>query len=422
MSRPKVLFTEGSSLSARHTLFALGRGYTIDVVDPKFFCQGRFSRFVRRRFSCPSFSHDPVGYLKFLADRIRAERYDVLLPTHDQVFLLSRFRETLSEHVGLALPDFHAIERLQSKAEFVRLLDELNLPQPATTVVCTRQQLLQTDDFPSFIKLAHSTAGRGVQLVKNSGQLRDLVDEWESTGKLDGSNEILIQQPARGIQSTAQAVFQHGRMVGGHTFEARAIGVGGMSSARVSVSRPEVLDQVRRLGAHLDWHGAMFLDYFYDHDTGRPEYIEANPRVGETINAMLSGINLCELLVQVSMGHDVPTTPSGRAGVRTHSGFMILMWHALAGGGRRALLREWWHRQTGQDLYHDSQDELARLFDDPLSMLPAGAVCLGLLARPGSAEDIVNRTVDNYSLPDDAVSTISELSDDVAADCFRDAS
>jgi predicted ATP-grasp superfamily ATP-dependent carboligase len=96
--------------------------------------------------------------LRFLAQLVRDGRYDVVLPTHEQVYLLSRFRDAFAPHVGLALPEFSALERLQNKAEFSRLLDELGLPQPQTTIVRTRADLNRVWRYPFFLKLAHSTA------------------------------------------------------------------------------------------------------------------------------------------------------------------------------------------------------------------------------------------------------------------------
>src|SRR5262245_38137186 len=116
--RLKVLLCEGSSLSARHTLYSLGKRHTIDVIDSSRLCQARFSRLVRSCRLCPSFAKDPEGFLRQLARRLTSERYDVLLPTHDQVFLLSRYRDSLSRHVGLALPEFDTLQRMQSKAGF----------------------------------------------------------------------------------------------------------------------------------------------------------------------------------------------------------------------------------------------------------------------------------------------------------------
>jgi hypothetical protein len=410
----KILLCEGASLSARQTLYALGKRHTIDLVDPDRLCQGRFSRLVRRWYRCPSFSRQPLEYLQFLAQRLKAEHYDVLLPTHEQVYLLARFRQTLSRHVGLALPEFDALDRMQNKAEFGRLLDELRLPQPKSVVIRTRQELEQTRDFPCYVKLAYSTAGSGVRKVDDAGQLRAVADEFEAAGLLDGHAETVVQQPAVGVQSTVQAVFQHGRLVVAHCFEARALGVGGMSMARTSAWHPIVVDHVRALGQHLNWHGAMFVDYFYDAQTAAPEYIEANPRIGETVNALLSGRNLPECLVQISLDRgDVPAIDGPpQLGGRTHSGFMILMAKALEGAGRGQLWAELSDARAGRGLYQRSEDELTRRRDDRLSVIPAAAIKLQLLANPQAAERIVAKTVDNYSLPESAVSAVRQLPPD----------
>src|SRR5262249_33402181 len=148
--RLRILLTEGSSLSARQTLYALAAARPIiDVCDPRpFLCLARYSRFVRRIHRCPSFATDPQGYLRFLMYRLRAERYDVLLPVHDQVFLVSRFREKLRARVGLAVPEFATLERLQSKAGFLRVLEELKLPHPPTDLVRSREELERSSTVP----------------------------------------------------------------------------------------------------------------------------------------------------------------------------------------------------------------------------------------------------------------------------------
>ena len=74
-----ILMTEGSSLSARHTLYALGGKHTIDVMDPAALCQGRFSSFVRNWIRCPSYSTEPVSFLKFLVYWVPQHLDQVLL-------------------------------------------------------------------------------------------------------------------------------------------------------------------------------------------------------------------------------------------------------------------------------------------------------------------------------------------------------
>jgi len=407
--RVRVLLTEGSSLSARQLLYGIGPFCDIDVLDPNPLCQCRFSSYVRRWIRSPSFAAQPQAFLEFLSRQLVGSQYDVLLPTHDQVYLLSRFYGSLAAQVGLALPDFGALEKLQDKARFKRLLDELGLPQPQATMVRSRAELDRHWHYPFYLKLAHSTAGAGVFYIVDRASLDDRIGKLEHDGLLNGQSEMLIQQPAVGVQATVQAVFDHGRPVAIHAFESRQLGVGGMSSARVSVDHPLVREHITQLGRHLAWHGAMFLDYFYDHQTNRPQYIEANPRIGETVNALLSGVNLPEMLLRVSRGESPRSVPAGKPGIRTQSFMMILMSMAFDGGGRCDLIRELHRFRSGQGLYENSQDELTRPSVDPLSRLPQTWIAAQLLLWPALARRIVAKTVKNYSLPEAAINSIKAL-------------
>jgi hypothetical protein len=201
-------------------------------------------------------------------------------------------------------------------------------------------------------------------------------------------------------------------------FEARSLGVGGMSTARVSADHPVVQQHVARIGHHLGWHGAFFIDYFYDRETGRPEYIEANPRIGETVNAMLSGVNLPSLLVRISLGENPRPAHTGRAGVRTHNLLMIAMSMAYSGRSRRALIREMFECLFQRGMYEDSEDELTRTRDDPLSRRARVGAMAQLLAWPGRARQIVANTIANYSLPESAIDAIDRLPRNLLSKAF----
>jgi predicted ATP-grasp superfamily ATP-dependent carboligase len=406
--RLRILLCEGSSLSARQTLYALGRtGAIFDVCDPQpLFCLARYSRYVRACYRCPPFALDPEGYRSFLCARLGAERYDVLLPVHDEVFLVARFQDDFRRRVGLAVPPFPALERLQSKSAFVRVLDELGLPHPPTTFVRTRAELRAACRFPCYLKLPYSTAGCGVWLVRDPAEAEGVADRLEAARILDGRSEVLVQQPAPGVLGVVQAVFQDGRLLAGHCYQARALGVGGSARARVSAFHPPVLDQVAALGAFLGWHGAMALDYLWDTETGQPSYIDANPRIGETFNATQSGVNLAATLVQVAFGRPVAALPPSRPGVRTHGVLMNLLAAAERGASRRALLAELVRGLLHRGLYAGSQDELTRPREDLLSALPPVFLVGQLLVTPRWAERIIHGTVDRYALTEKAARAI----------------
>jgi len=405
--RIKVLFTEGSSTSARHTLYALGPRYVIDVLDPNpNFCLARFSRFVRKRYRCPVFATDPVGYLRFLIERLKAEHYDVVFPVHDQAYLLSRCRNKLSRLTAVPVPDFAVMERVQSKSRFMEVLAELGLPHPPTRKIHSRQELDRERVFPFYLKLPYSTAGCGVWRIDDSAMAQTVADRLESGGGFGPGKELLAQEPAPGVLCVAQSVFQHGRLVAAHVYQARALGVGGSAVARISVHVPEVVEHLRLLGEHLYWHGALMLDFFVEPRSGNVSYIEANPRIGETGNALFSGVNLPELLIQVAREKPVGTVPAPRAGTRTHSGMMALMGIAQSGGSRGALLREAWRALARQGLYAGSRDEITCPARDLPSVIPAAFMMFRFLLKPAAAQHVVNKAVMNYSLTERALQAI----------------
>ena len=418
--RLKILLTEGSSTSARQTLYALGRlGHTIDVCDPQRLCLGRFSRYVRRFYRCPLFTTEPLAYLRCLNDRLQVGQYDVLLPVHDQVYLLARVRDILSQRVGIALPEFEALAQVQSKSRFAKLLDSLGLPQPPTSVVRAPSELDYVScEFPCYAKLAHSTAGRGVWLVRSREELRRLGNQLQRPAAAAEFPELVLQAETRGCYCVVATVFQHGRLLAAHAYRPRQTGVGGSAQARESVLHPAVCEDVARLGAHLRWHGAMHVEYFYDDTTDHPTYIEINPRIGETLNATLSGTNLCALLVQVSLGEVANVRSTSRAGVKTHSVMTSLLAAGERGDSRRSLLAEIARVWRGQGVYRGSEDELTRLREDYLSLLPFMFVAGRLIVRPASASKMIHTAVSHYSLTHEAVNRIDRLSTQELAACF----
>lgn len=399
MSAPplRILLSEGSSQSARQAITTLGlAGHHIEVCDPAALSLGRCSRFVRRYHRCPGMGVDPQGYLDFIAALAARRRFDVLLPVHEQAFLFARHRERLPPSLGLALADFTSFRRVQAKTDFSLLLDELGLPQPLSKLARSIDELLVARPFPFYLKIAFGTASRGVWRIEDrAGQeraAREIADD-------DGLAEpCLVQELAPGTLERSQAVFDRGRLVAAHAYRQVAVGVGGGDIIKLGVSRPVVRDHLARIGRHLNWHGAFALDYMFDDATATPAYIDANPRLVEPVNGMLSGIDLAGLVVRISVGEAPPTVPEGKAGVRTHMAVQALLACAQQRRSRIALLAECWRLLTKRAPYAGSVEELTPLRQDWLSVVPLIAVLVLLLANPARAREIAHGTARSHQI------------------------
>jgi len=387
----RVVLSEGNSTSAREAITILGlSGHIVEVCDPSPYCLARFSRFVAKFHRCPGMRDDPAGFLSFIEKLLAARHFDVLLPIHEQGFLLARVVERLAGRVGLALPSFASYRTVHSKAGFSRLLDQLGLPQPATVIVKSAGELRDAIKFPSVVKTSVGTASRGIWFVRGEadleGALRDLsaqdLGAQDLAAKGAFADEVLLQEFIAGTTEKAQAVFCRGKLLGFHAYRQIAAGAGGGEAIKQSVSRPVVRALLTMIGANLAWHGALSVDYVMPDDGATPLLIDCNPRLVEPMSAYLAGVDLVTLLLQVSQGETPAAAPDSREGVRTHLAMQALLGCASRGGTRRDVISECWRLKTGGGLYAESCEELTPVRLDWISAVPLAMIAIFLLVAP----------------------------------------
>jgi predicted ATP-grasp superfamily ATP-dependent carboligase len=402
----RILLSEGASTSAREAITALGlAGHWVEVCDPDRACIGRFSRFVKRFHRCPGLGDDPEGYLAFVLDLISRNRFDVLIPIHEQGYLFAKVQQELAPHVAVALPSFKSYERAHSKAGFSEILCELELPQPETAFVKSLAELRKISRFPCVLKAAISTASRGTWIIHDAGELEQALTR---IGSKPFDDVFLVQEFIDGPVEHVQAVFDTGRLVGMHAYNQLLRGAGGGPAMKESVSRPEVRSHLARIGAHLGWHGALSVDYVVRPEDDMPLYIDCNPRLVEPVNGLLAGFDLSELLLRVSLGEHPPEAEPGRKGVRTHMALQVLLGCAIRDGSRRDLLRECWRLSFRRGPYAGSREELTPLRWDWPSVAPTIFAALWLLANPRAANRMVAKGWGAQLLSGESIRVIRE--------------
>jgi predicted ATP-grasp superfamily ATP-dependent carboligase len=402
MRKPKILLSEGSSLSARETITTLGlAGHRPELLSSEPMCLGRFSRFVSRVHRAPASGADADGYLAAVLDVVRTSSIDVLLPVHEQAYLFSAARRRLPPKLGVALAAFDAFEQVQSKASLADLLTRLDVPQPATTVVRSADEFAHARPFPFFVKAAFGTASTGVWRVKDERGRDALLARFEqSQAFADG---LLVQAAIAGALERTQAVFDHGRLVACHIYRQVVEGPGGGDVIKLSIVDRQVRAIVERIGAALNWHGALSFDYIRDDASRTTCFIDANPRLVEPMNAWLSGVDLAGALLRISLGEAPPAQTDGRAGVLTRLGVMGLMDAARRRDRRSDILREIVLLASGTGRYRGTREELVPLLTDPWVAVPLAVVVAKLLRDPKTAARFSETTVSAYSLTPAAI-------------------
>ncbi|MFF7243663.1 hypothetical protein ACFZBU_07180 [Embleya sp. NPDC008237] len=367
----RVLLGDGFGVTSRQIAMAIGRsGQDVAVLAPPGRPAFGRPRSVVAVHEVPAFGADPWAWLARTEAVLRAEPHEVLLATNAHVAVLAREPDRITAHgVALAVPPFAALRRVADRASAASTLTEIGMPQPAGTVVVhTAEELRQVADPPLYVKTLPA-----VYRVERREQLLRLADTLEQDGAfLDGAG-VLVQEPAEGPVLSAQAVFEHGRLVVVHAYEH----LHGTAVKR-SLVLPEVREQVAMLGGHLGWHGALSLDAV--RTAHGPAWLDVRPHLTEPGNAAASGTDLVAALIAVSRGEAPASLPWGRPDVRTRQAPGALA--SAARSGRRRAGRELLRIVLRRSPYRDAVEETLSLRREPRRIGGSLLRTTALLAAP----------------------------------------
>ena len=407
----RILLSDGSGLTARQAAGRLATtGHEVEVLTPDPLALTRFTRSVRRLHRVPPYGADPLAWLDAALSVWATGRFDLLLPTQEQVAVLAACADRLAaSRVSTVVPDFAALAAVQDKVSAHRTLDRLGLPQPPTAVVRDVDGLRAWDRFPAYVKLPIGTASRGVVRVEDADGARQLADELDADGAF-GHGGVVVQVALDGPLVMVQSVFDHGRLVASHANLRVREGAGGGASHKESVDLPEVRDHLVTLGVDLAWHGALSMDAILV--DGRPRYIDVNPRLVEPGNALRSGVDLVGPLVELALGGAPPAQHPGVPGVRTHQALLALLGAAGRRRPRRAVLGEVAAVVRRDGDYRGSVEELTPVRGDLRAVLPSTVAVAAMLVHPPWWRSFASNATTNYALSPDGWQALLALRDD----------
>lgn len=384
----RVLLSDGSGVSSAQVARLLGEdGHHVEVLDAGGALLTRSLRWVRAVHAVPPFGADPFAWLDAALHVLERGGFDALLATQEQVAVLAL--EAHRVHglgVGLAVPGFAALARVQDKAEAWRTLRELGLPHPATALVAKPGDLLTRAYLPGYVKTRIGTASRGVRPVRDRADLSRVAAEF--AGEADHGG-VLAQERLDGPLVMVQSVFDRGRLIAWHAALRVREGVGGAALVKEGVDLPAVAEHLTALGSGLGWHGALSADAVLT--PGGPSYIDLNPRLVEPGNARRCGTDLTGALLRVSLGEPQVPVPN-RFGQRTHQLLPALL--TAAPRGRAAVLGE----LASVALRRGGAEELTPPWRDRWAAALLVKATALLLANPDRARLVADGTVGDYAL------------------------
>jgi len=327
---PNVLILGGRApVAADHARRFAHQGWTVYIADSIPCRISGWSYAVRAtiRLAPPRF--DPAAFIAGLSRAIKTYSIDLIIPTCEEVFFLSRYRSALPTSCRVAADDFDKLRMLHSKWDFQNLARECGGNAPVSAVVRTLAEAREwANGAPIVLKPEFSRFGVHVQLYPSG--IPANAPELAEQGRW------VAQRYCQGRELCSYSIADKGRLLAHAVY---------LPKYRLQLSAsyyfdhyvsPAIYEFAEAFVDRLQFTGQISFDWI-DAGDGQPAVIECNPRA-------ISGLHL------FSMQDAVPSALTGeatactvpskiRAGMIAPIMLTSGLAHALGSGG----LSEWLH-------------------------------------------------------------------------------
>lgn len=277
----KVLVLGDDTRSFLAIVRSLGRrGLTVHAAPANFRSPALRSRYIAAIRELPPWLGDGAEWVDAVAQLLRAERYDLVIPCNETTLLpLQRHRALLSRWTMLAIPDDRAIAALFDKHETRKLAQQLGIPIAPGRLAReddTAAELFAEFGTPIVVKPRHSyslecLASRGeVHVVADQARLAQLLRDCDP-------DETVIEQFFSGDGIGVSVLASHGRLLQAFQHH-RAREIGGAAFYRYAAPLAlELVQACAAIVARLEYTGVAMFEFKRD-AAGNWILLEVNAR------------------------------------------------------------------------------------------------------------------------------------------------
>lgn len=320
----KVLVTDGDNRAALAITRSLGRaGHHVVVGEKHSPSLARTSRYCAGGLVYPDPARASDEFVAFLADAVRAQGIDVLMPVADiTTLLITRHRDAFGR-CAIPFASADTLERAADKVDVVQTAMRLGVPVPRSVVVNCPDRVPEHDlPFPLVIKPARSRIRTSRGWVSTSVSFAGSEAELRRDLASRPAHEfpVMLQERIVGPGKGVFAYYHGGRPVAlfSHKRIREKPPWGGVAVLSESIAvDPEAQKHALRLLDELQWDGVAMVEFKEDVRDGTPKLMEINGRYWGSLQlAIDAGVDFPAMLVRGVRGDlEEPQQPY-RIGVR----------------------------------------------------------------------------------------------------------
>jgi predicted ATP-grasp superfamily ATP-dependent carboligase len=290
----RILITGGRapvSLELVRQFAAAGKKVFVADSAPCFLAGG--SKLIEKSFQLPRPRQLPREFADALEKIIVDEKIDMVIPTCEEVFYLSRFAARLRKVTDLFCLDLEQLRPLHNKWTFSAIAQGLGVEVPQTWLIRSRDDLklipLSTAELvfkPAFSRFAVHT------LIKPKAEQLGKINPTEE-------NPWVAQKFIEGKEFCSYAIARNGRLTA-HALYEPVWRAGRSSSYYFVATRREAIEVfTRNFVEKTNYTGQVAFDFIESED-GKIYVLECNPRATSGMHLFLPQDNLAQAFMKVS--------------------------------------------------------------------------------------------------------------------------
>ena len=210
--------------------------------------------------------------------------------------------------------DVDAIDRAENRDSFEKLMNELQIPQPAGQAVTRIEdgvKVAQQIGYPVLVRPSYVLGGRAMQIVRDDEALRRYLAEAVVASeehpvlvdKYIAGKELEVDAICDGEEVLIPVIMEHVEHTGVHSGDSISVyptfSVG-------EKARAAILDYTQRLGRGIGIRGLFNIQFIVSEDE-TVHVIEVNPRSSRTVPFLskATGIPMPKIATKVMLGHSL---------------------------------------------------------------------------------------------------------------------
>lgn len=256
---------------ARHFHFA---GHEIMSAESLKHPLCKYSRCIKHTFHVPPPRQDPQGYMEALVHLIKDNRIDLLIPTCEEIYTISKYADRLKASCEVFCDNFNTLLKLHDKWQFIKWAHKLELQVPRTW------KLESIDDYDNLFQ-----QGLPFDIIlkpifsRFASNIHHVYKDHPQPPKIAISKEFpwIAQQRLEGNAYCTYSVVKEGRMQAHAIYPVKMCAGQGACIYFESSQQAQITAWVKSFVEKIKFTGQIAFDFMQD-ARGIFYPIECNPR------------------------------------------------------------------------------------------------------------------------------------------------